>query len=84
VRSVDRTKLVQVKSVPVTLEPGAEGYVTFSCSPHKVAPGGFSTADEVVAADSHPLSNGSGWRIYLINLDDVNTSTVTAHATCIS
>jgi hypothetical protein len=75
--------LVQVKSAPVTLDPGEESGFIVSCNPLRAAHGGFSTNDEIVEFDSFPANNGSGWGIYLLNDDVTNPSSGIVHVTCI-
>lgn len=75
--------LVSIKTATDTLAAAEEKSVVVTCDPGKRAiAGGFSSSGIVMAFDSFP-SSGQAWTFFLVNLDDVNSAGIAAHAICL-
>jgi hypothetical protein len=76
--------LVSVKSVPFALAANGGGFVTVTCDAgQKVVSGGFTSPQAVLALDSLPSADGTGWQTYVLNLSDSQAASGTAFASCL-
>jgi hypothetical protein len=76
--------LVTVRSGTVTLPPDQQGTATLPCqSGEKAISGGFTTQNDVVAADTAPTTDGTGWQIFLINLSSSSPASGTVVVVCL-
>ena len=76
--------LVSTASTAFSLAPSEEKDVGIQCdSGAKAVSGGFTTPNAVIAADTRPSVDGTGWAIYLINLSSTQGASGTADAVCL-
>ena len=75
--------LITVRTGSFTLGGGGESTFAVPCaSGEKALSGGFSTNSLVLAADTHPTADGSGWQVFLFNLSSSQAPSGTTYAVC--
>ena len=78
--------LVSTKTAAFSLTADRGATFTATCgSGEKAVGGGFGYDSDafVVALDSLPTGDGSGWQIYLANLSETNGASGTVYAVCL-
>lgn len=76
--------LVSVKTAPFSLNADQGSMFTAACgSGEKALSGGFETAGFVLALDSLPTGDGSGWQMFLGNLSESAGAAGTVYAVCL-
>jgi hypothetical protein len=76
--------LVTVATAPFALAPGEQRDFSAQCPGNaKAISGGFTSVDNVLAADTRPTAAGGGWTLYLINVSGSFSATGNVHAVCL-
>lgn len=76
--------LVATSTAPFALAPGQERDFLAQCPVGSTAlSGGFATADGVLAADTRPTSNGTGWMLHLINRSNTVSAAGNVQVVCL-
>jgi len=79
---------VTVATAPFALSANSAHLFTVTCEPGKKAvSGGFTYISDalVISSDSVPTDDGTGWQLYLINVDDsIGVSGGTLKVVCVS
>jgi hypothetical protein len=79
------SRLVSSASAPFALAPGEEKDFSAACPPgSKALSGGFTTPNNVLAADTRPTSDGNGWTLYLMNLSSSVSATGNVQVVCLA
>ena len=77
--------LVSIKTAPFSIAVGSGGQFAAACAAgEKAIGGGYTTQAGVpLIVESTQTSNGGGWQLTLVNLDDTDTATGTVEAVCV-
>ena len=79
------SSLVTTNSAPFALAPGEQKDFSSQCpGSSKALSGGFASPNAVLAADTRPTANGTGWTLYLINMSDTVSATGNVQVVCLS
>ena len=77
--------LVSTSSAPFALAPGEQKDFSAQCpAGAKAISGGFTTPNNVLAADTRPDTSGTGWTLYLMNLSSSSSATGNVQVVCLS
>ncbi len=74
-----------VKNVSWSLSGGQESDFTATCDPgQKAIAGGYDGAQgNALSADTRPVPDGSGWKVYLFNLSSTAGASGSVYAVCL-
>lgn len=76
--------LIAPATAPFALAASEEKEFSVQCQAgSKAISGGFTTANAVIAADTHPSTDGGSWAVYLINLSTTQPAAGAAYAMCV-
>jgi hypothetical protein len=77
--------LVTTSSAPFALAPDEQKDFSAQCpAGAKAISGGFTTPNDVFAADTRPNASGTGWTLYLMNQSDYASATGNVQVVCLS
>jgi hypothetical protein len=76
---------VTLKSAAWTLAPSASGDFSAACDPgQKAVGGGYDNPQgDALSLDTRPTPDGSGWRVYLLNLSSTDGASGSVYAVCL-
>jgi hypothetical protein len=76
--------LVSSNSAPFALAPNEEKDFSAQCPREaKAVSGGYTSPNSVLAADTRPTANGSGWTLLLVNLSTTAAATGNVQVLCL-
>lgn len=76
--------LVSVKTASFSLAAsGEQGFGATCDAGQKAISGGYTSGGAVLAFDSVPTSDGTGWQVYLVNVSTSQPATGTVIAVCL-
>jgi hypothetical protein len=76
--------LVSTASAPFSLGPGGGQDFTIQCAAGtKAISGGFTTPNGVIAMDTRPSPDGTGWSVYLLNPSSSEAASGSVQAVCL-
>jgi hypothetical protein len=76
---------VTVKSASWTLAASASGDFSAACDPgQKAVGGGYDNPQgDALSLDTRPTPDGTGWRVYLLNLSSTDGASGSVYAVCL-
>jgi hypothetical protein len=76
---------VTVKSAAWTLAASASGDFSAACDPgQKAVGGGYDNPQgDALSLDTRPTPDGTGWRVYLLNLSSTDGASGSVYAVCL-
>jgi hypothetical protein len=76
---------VTVKSATWTLAASASGDFSAACDPgQKAVGGGYDNPQgDALSLDTRPTPDGTGWRVYLLNLSSTDGASGSVYAVCL-